>query len=157
MNATKTEVSMNDVEREIISAMTQADDKGRNWWAVRVGTDGTPYTSEEVSRCESESEYFGHAPHPVTVWTHTSNGSSSPGDCSRDWDDCDETDAEFFASESPTRGVYGDDWCNPKERDEYPQCTVPKRLGKWTDLDLSDLMDEVRAKLEAVEWLEVVD
>lgn len=41
-------VSLGEVEKAIVKAMTAADDKGRNWHYVRVATDGTVYTGEEV-------------------------------------------------------------------------------------------------------------
>jgi len=88
MSGTKTVVRLSDIYDAMRTAYRAALTTGRNWHAVTVGTDGEPYTREEVSRCESEAEYYGRGtPHPVTVWGMT-------GDSSVDADDIDgEVDA----------------------------------------------------------------
>lgn len=78
---TKPVVSLDAVYDTMRTAFRAALTSGRNWHAVTVGTDGDPYTREEVSRCVSESEYFGKGePYPVTVWSMTGDSSVSAED-----------------------------------------------------------------------------
>lgn len=78
MTATKPTVKLDDVYDAMTEAFREAITTGRNWHAVTVGVDGIPYTREEVSRCVSESEYFGKGePHPVTVWSMSGDSSVS--------------------------------------------------------------------------------
>lgn len=69
-------VRLDDIYDAMRTAFRAALESGRNWHAVTVGTNGTPYVREETSKCCSESEYFGQGePYPVTVcWL---NGDSS--------------------------------------------------------------------------------
>jgi hypothetical protein len=81
-------VRLDDVYGAMREAFRAALTAGRNWHAVTVGCDGTPYVREEVSRCASEAEYYRQdRPHPVTVWSMA--GDSSVG--------VDEVDAEVDA------------------------------------------------------------
>lgn len=86
-------VSMDDVYDAMRKCYAEAIRTGRNWHAVTVGVDGIPYLREEVSRSESESEYFGRGnPHPVTVW-------SMKGDASVDADEQEATVDSFDPAE----------------------------------------------------------
>ncbi len=80
MATTKPTVRMDEVYDAMRKCFRQALESGRNWHAVTVGADGDPYVRVEVSRCESESEYFGKGdPYPVTV-VGMNGDSSVPAD-----------------------------------------------------------------------------
>jgi hypothetical protein len=70
MTATKTTVTLDSIYDAMRECYKNSLTAGCNWHAVTVGTDGVPYCREEVSRCVSESEYFGRGePYPVTVYS----------------------------------------------------------------------------------------
>lgn len=70
MAATTVTVKLDEVYDAMRACLRASLVSGRNWHAVTVGADGVPYCREEVSRCVSESEYFGKGePYPVTVYS----------------------------------------------------------------------------------------
>lgn len=76
--ATNPVVYLDEIYDEMRKCFRAALTSGRNWHAVTVGADGTPYCREEVNRCVSESEYFGKGdPYPVTVWSMNGDASVS--------------------------------------------------------------------------------
>ena len=150
---TKTTVSGDEVRDAIRRASMNAYRTGRNWHYVRVWPDGSVVVGEEVSKCLPESEYFGRAPHPVTVWSMQSNYASTPDDGIFDWLECDhDADAEFFVSPD------GRKWCRPEDRADHPECTRPMEFNGWNDD--CDFTAEYRTAfdlLTACDWFEVED
>ena len=78
---TKPIVSLDSIYDAMRECFREAITIGRNWHAVTVGVDGSPYTRMEVSKCYSELEYFGGEPTtPLTVWTMNGDSSVSEED-----------------------------------------------------------------------------
>lgn len=78
MTSEKPVVRLDDIYDAMRDCFRQAITAERNWHAVTVGVDGTPYVREEVSRSVSESEYYAEGkPYPVTVWSMSGDSSVS--------------------------------------------------------------------------------
>ncbi len=146
MTTTRAEVSFSDIVSEIEKATLQADDRPNHWFAVRVATDGSVYTSEEVSECYSEAEYYGREPHTVTVWTSRGGQQSSPSNGFRYWEPCDPAEAEFWTDGGDSYAMEPDD-----------KHTQPHQLGGIVDFDIDDhTAAGIREEIEACGWLELV-
>ncbi len=154
MTATNTAtVFRDDLHAAIREAYRAADRAGRNYHYVCVYPDGSIVVGEEVSECVPESEYYGRAPHPVTVWADQSSYSATPADGVYEWEECEhDSDAEFFASDD------GSEWCWPTDRDENPTCTVPMKFGDLSDqCDFTSDYRDAEAALARCPWLQLVD
>ncbi len=146
-------VSRDELREAVRTAYRNADRRGQHWHYVRVYPDGRIVAGVEVSVCVPESEYYGRAPHPVTVWSEQSHYSSTPADGVYEWEECEHAaDADFYADDE------GRKWCWPSERDGNPTCTRPMRFGDFCDqCDFTTDYRDAEAAVERCGWLELSD
>ena len=95
-------VSRKALEQSIAEATVNSWNQGRNRWNyVRVYPDGTITNGQEASKTIPESECFRTPkPHPLTVWTQTTSFNPGPLDGVYEWEECEESEAEFFGAEN---------------------------------------------------------
>jgi hypothetical protein len=149
-------ISRNELENALLRRMVLSwKNGGGRWHYVRVWPDGSITDGIEVSETLPESEYFHRGnPHPVTVWSETSNFTAGPQDGIFEWLECAEEDAEFWAERTETT-VNGSAFTGldnaSDERDETH--TVPYRLDYDSlvePIDLTAILSEIEDQLTEV-------
>lgn len=108
----------------------------RHWHALRISSQGEIYTSQEVSPCYSEEEYFGRVPHSLTLHQMSGDNWLPNPDTGWLWN---ESEAGIWVGdfESPTHWA---DWGHLSDEERAARLA---RGWKRFDLDFENWMNDV--------------